>query len=667
MGIKDRVTSAVLSLRGKTIRLPGGIELPFPASGGRIDEMSLSGVWAAVRLVSGHLAAMPLNYYERDNNGDRRKISLSDPLAYALSVEASPGVTAFAMKEALVANMELHGVGYLYANVKGGRLVLIALDATKVTPVPEGGFYRYTGKNGKQEEIPREHVICFPSLTFDGVNPLHTQSLRERSMKLNVSYEERAAAFNRNSAVPATVVTWGPDYSKLSYDERERLRESWKQIYGGVSNASGTAFLPHGSSFDAVSFDPEKLQMFQGRQYGITEIARWFGVPPYKLADLSNSAVRANIEQQGTEYVQDALLPRGRRIEAIIMNSLIPESKRRTEFVEFNLNGLMRGDFKSRQEGYKIAKDGGWLSTNDIRRMENMNSVDGGDEYYMPLNMIPVRFLDQLYSGKTEEVEEETEPIRTIKSQVKLRAFQVRKVAAAPRRAITTAYTPTVKAAAEEIVKEEVAALREEAQKYNGESGFSSGEFGEAMKRFYTEFEAKVRAKFSPVQAGYAVAIMETALAEAGVKDAPNMDKFVADYSGNYSRRWVARSKRAMFNAINTAAAEEADVFAAVTGALDEWERTVPLEEAQNEPIRMEGGFSRGIWAAVGVTKLTWAANAGACPFCAAIDGSTVGIADYFVSSGQGVEVEGQPALVPNTNIGHPGLHGGCRCQILPG
>lgn len=352
--------------------------------------LSISAVWAAVTLVAGHLSSIPLNLYRRLPNNGREK-AFDHPLWATLHDEPYPGMSRVEFIESLSANQELHGVAYVMATVANDRLNLLPFNSLHVRPDRARGVYEINDGERPRFEVPQNAMLVFPALTFDGANPVHVSAIRRRSLTLAVSYEERAEAFNRNGAVPSGVAIWGSGYNTLKEVDRKRLESKWEELYNGVANTGGTVFLPEGSDFKTIQFNPEALQMLGSRQYSATEIARWFRVPPHKVGDLTRATFN-NIEHQSIEYVTDSLFPRATKIESIMTMGLIPVDKRREYFIEFNLDGLQRGDFKSRMEGYAVGRNMGLLSPNDIARLENMNPIssdDGGDTYLVPLNMIP--------------------------------------------------------------------------------------------------------------------------------------------------------------------------------------------------------------------------------------------------------------------------------------
>jgi len=172
----------------------------------------------------------------------------------------------------------------------------------------------------------------------------------------------------------------------LKIETRKNIEDSWQAAYGGVENAGKIPLLEEGMTIHGVSMTNEDAEFLGSRQFSLLEVARMFGVPPH-LIYYGESQPRANMEQASLEFVQYSLRDWLVRIEQSILKDLIPEEDREDIFAEFSVDGLLRGDFLSRMRGYAIGRQWGWLSANDVRRKENENPIEGGDEYLVPLNM----------------------------------------------------------------------------------------------------------------------------------------------------------------------------------------------------------------------------------------------------------------------------------------
>lgn len=666
-GLLERVLFRVLEKRAEHIKLPGWNGKVKRDGHDKYTQLTLSAVWAAVGLIAGHMASVPLNLYRRLPGGGKEKAT-DHPLWQTLHDEPYPGISSYEFREALYGNIELCGVGYVQVTYNQGRINLLPFNSRHVDPDKEKKVYHIRNAVGTYD-VPAAAMIVFPSFTLDGSSPLNVASHRKRSISLAISYEERAEAYNINGAMPSGVVTWGAGYSKLSKEAQTRLEKKWEELYQGVSSSGGTAFMPEGSEFKPVSFDPEALQMLESREFSIQEVARWFGVKPHKLADLSR-ATFSNIEHLSIEHVQDTILPRARKSESILTIALIPEDRRAEYFIEYNLDGLQRGDFASRMAAYAVGKQWGWLSTNEIRALENMNPVpddQGGDEYLVPLNMIPASSLGETkITGNNAVSERHNHANLKIRGAVYDRTTYLRyRAAATVRRQITTAYKPAFERAENGILKQEIGPVREAAEKYLPKNlpGFL-----QFLDGFYNneEFGKTIKAGVEGVLSDYANQIGSAAAEEIGAElEQDQLSSTVTSYIENVVIRHLSGSKNQLKQVAKEGSSEEEkNAFNDVNQRLDEWSEKRAGKFGDNEPIRAEGAFSKAAWSLVGVQKIVWVTFGESCPYCAQLDGKIIEMTGYFLGKGESVDVEGEGSIITSGKIGHPQLHQGCDCGI---
>ena len=177
------------------------------------------------------------------------------------------------------------------------------------------------------------------------------------------------------------------------HKDPQRVRESWQAAFGGSSNSNKVAVLEEGMKYTPISISPEQAQFLETRKFQINEIARIFRVPPHMVGDLEKSSF-SNIEQQSLEFVKYTLDPWVIRWEQSIQRALLSYDEKAQYFVKFNLEGLLRGDYQSRMNGYAIGRQNGWMSANDIRELENLDRIpaeEGGDLYLINGNMLPLK------------------------------------------------------------------------------------------------------------------------------------------------------------------------------------------------------------------------------------------------------------------------------------
>lgn len=219
-----------------------------------------------------------------------------------------------------------------------------------------------------------------PGLGFNGLIGFSPIAMMKNSLGTSIAVDKYGSAFFKNGAQPSGVLEH-PGVMK----DPNRVRDNWEAAYGGAANAHRVAVLEEGMTYKPVSLPPEDSQFLESKQFSVTEICRIFRVPPHLVADLSH-ATFSNIEYQSLNFVMHSLTPWLVRIEQGIIKDLLLEEEQDTYFPKFNVDGLLRGDYQSRMNGYATGISNGFLSPNDIHRLENMDLIpadQGGDDYYL--------------------------------------------------------------------------------------------------------------------------------------------------------------------------------------------------------------------------------------------------------------------------------------------
>ena len=234
--------------------------------------------------------------------------------------------------------------------------------------------------------------------------------MAKNAIGMAIACEEYGAKFFANGAAPGGVLEH-PGTIK----DPQRVRESWQSTFGGSGNSNKIAVLEEGMKYTPIGISPEQAQFLETRKFQVNEIARIFRVPPHMVGDLEKSSF-SNIEQQSLEFVKYTLDPWVIRWEQTIHRSLLLPDEKSQYFVKFNLEGLLRGDYQSRMNGYAIGRQNGWMSANDIRELENLDRIpaeEGGDLYLINGNMLPLKDAgafantESIDDGKEENADEE--------------------------------------------------------------------------------------------------------------------------------------------------------------------------------------------------------------------------------------------------------------------
>lgn len=348
--------------------------------------LGLMAVWACVRVIAEDVASLPLITYRRRGRGRER--ATDHPLYRLLHDEPNPEIGSMQMREMMQAHLCLWGNAYAEIQVAGGRPVALwPVHPSRVTVRRDPSGIRYTIRlpDGASVVLGQERVLHVMGLSLDGLVGLSPISYARQALGLGLSTQEFAAAFFARGAAPSAVLEHP---GTLSMEAHERLRADFERLHAGLSNMQRIAVLEEGMKLSKWGIPMEDAQFLEQRQFTVEEVCRLYRMQPHKIADLRR-ATFSNIEHQAIEHVVDTVRPWLVRWEQAINRSLLRPEEKGVLYVEHLVDGLLRGDIESRYRAYAIGRQWGWLSVNDVRALENMNPVDGGDEYLTPLNMVP--------------------------------------------------------------------------------------------------------------------------------------------------------------------------------------------------------------------------------------------------------------------------------------
>jgi HK97 family phage portal protein len=367
-------------------------------SGKPVNEhtaMQMTAVYSCVRILAEAVAGLPLHLYKYTASGSKEK-ALSHPLYFLLHDEPNPEMSSFVFRETLMTHLLLWGNAYaqIIRNGKGEVIALYPLMPNRMSVDRDysGALYytytRYSDEaptmNGMTVTLRPSDVLHIPGLGFDGLVGYSPIAMAKNAIGMAIACEEYGAKFFANGAAPGGVLEH-PGTIK----DPQKVRDSWNAAYQGSSNSHRVAVLEEGMKYQSIGISPEQAQFLETRKFQINEIARIFRVPPHMVGDLEKSSF-SNIEQQSLEFVKYTLDPWVIRWEQAISRSLLRPDEKKLYFAKFNLDGLLRGDYVSRMNGYAIARQNGWMSANDIRELENLDRIPpelGGDLYLINGNM----------------------------------------------------------------------------------------------------------------------------------------------------------------------------------------------------------------------------------------------------------------------------------------
>ena len=419
------ILSGLFHSRDKPTNATSGSSYRFflggSTSGKAVTErsaMQMTAVYSCVRILAEAIAGLPLHLYTYKDDGGKEK-AIGHPLYLLLHDEPNPEMSSFVFRETLMTHLLLWGNAYaqIIRNGKGEVVALYPLMPNRMTVDRDSSgqlFYTYQMNNTDAPTMKAGTVILKPSdvlhipgLGFDGLVGYSPIAMAKNAIGLAIATEEYGAKFFANGATPGGLLEY-PGTVK----DPDRVRESWNKGFSGSQNAGKVAILEEGMKYTPISIAPEQAQFLETRKFQINEIAR-----PHMVGDLEKSSF-SNIEQQSLEFVKYTLDPWVVRWEQSLSRALFTPEEKKRYFFKFNVEGLLRGDYQSRMNGYATARQNGWMSANDIRELENLDRIpaeDGGDLYLINGNMLPLvhagAFAD-IDSGKEDtESDEPTEEI----------------------------------------------------------------------------------------------------------------------------------------------------------------------------------------------------------------------------------------------------------------
>jgi HK97 family phage portal protein len=341
-----------------------------------------SAYWRAVNLLSSQIASFPIGLFKRLPNGDTEEI-FNHAAVKLLTRRPNNITTSFIWKESTQANVLTRGNAYSYIvrNSMGVPVELRMMDSKSMQPKTDGEslVYEYIDK-----VFDPYYILHIPGLSFDGIKGLAVLEAAAESIGSGLAMQKYTNNFFKNGAMQTGVLSHP---LQLSEKARGGLRTSFDKNI--KDKQGGTMILDEGMKYQTLSIPPDQQQLLQSKQFGVQEIARWFGVPVHLLMEESRSTFN-NIAEQGISFVRYTLTQWVERWEAELESKLLTEEEKDDHFFKFNMNSLMRGNPTDRGNFISQMIQNGVMSINEGRRLEDLNSIEGGDEHYVQVNMQPI-------------------------------------------------------------------------------------------------------------------------------------------------------------------------------------------------------------------------------------------------------------------------------------
>lgn len=643
-----------------------GMVGPVTHAGVNIGEetaLKSSAVYACVRLLAWSVGSLPFHVYRRAERGKEK--NYDHPLYRLLHDEPNPEMTSFTYRSTLMSHITLWGNGYseITKNRNGVPVALWPIPPwrVEVRRTKAGGlFYRVKLQGGKKKDIPRNRMFHLLGLSTSGDIGLSVVGAARESIGLSLAAEEFGARlFGEGTNVGGIASHPG----SLSETAHRNLRESLKDKYSGLGKAHKIMLLEEGMQFEKIGIPPEDAQFLQSRKFQIAEIARIYNVPLHLIQEHENSTTwGSGIEQLNIGFVIHSLRPYLVNWEQEVKRKLFPEDDE--NFAEFSVEGLLRGDSQTRADLYTRLFQTGAITPNEIREFENKNPYSGGDEFYVQLNMVPVK--EALTEQEVEEIEE---------TSIQERAKKIKQVknkrSARSRSRIARSYERTFGDASLRVIRREEADIMREARKIFEENNSSElSYFHGFLDEFYEDHPPYVRSQMLSVFLSLAQGIHDEAAVEVGREEGMDeqVEEFVEKYQEAFNERHIASSKGQLYYVSRAAIEDNREPLEDLQQRFDEWKERRPQKIGLRETVQLSNAVAKATYAVAGIEYLRWVGiGSETCEYCEEMDGKVVGINQNFLDQGQRLDAEDrEDDIVIYRPIGHPQLHQGCVCQVMP-
>lgn len=382
--------------RELTLRNPSGWVVPEAygdyAPPGAPNVLALSAAWACTNLIAGTIASLPVMVYRADRAG-ARTVAYRHPLYRLLHDAPNFDQTSVDFFEFVSASIELWGNAYAEIFRDGMEVVSLSPIRPDIMMVERNHdtgdlIYRWS-EDGESYEKTQASILHIRGFGGSPLGGLSTLSYGRHTFGLASTIERASASTFRNGLRPAGVMTF-PQF--LTDEQRKIVEGRLTEKFAGAMNSGKPMILEGGTKWESLSINPEDAQMLQSRGFSVEEICRFFGVPPHMVGHTTNATSwGTGLEQMSLGFQKFTLRRRLKRIEQALERSLLsPRDRAEGLSIEFVVEGLLRGDSAARAAFYASGLQNGWFCINEVRALENMPPVEGGDIPRNQMQNVPI-------------------------------------------------------------------------------------------------------------------------------------------------------------------------------------------------------------------------------------------------------------------------------------
>ena len=640
---------------------------PVTESGIKVDEataLKYLTVFACVSLIAGDVARLPLILYRHLPGGGKERVT-DHPLYDIIHTAPNPETTSFMYREAALGHNLLWGNHYAIIS-RNARNQIVGLwqlqnpGGVEVDRVNGNIVYKWRDEKNQEIITPRDEMFHVPGMSFNGLVGFSMITIAREAIGMGLAAETFGSRYFGEGTHPSGLLSL-PAEVDLGENE-EKYRDAIRSQYSGLGKSHTLMVLQNGEEYKPLTIPARDSQFLETRDHQKVEICGMYHVPPHKIALHGQNSNYNNLEQENSSYVDSCLMHWLVRWEQCISHQLLTEKERRSGlFVEFLVDGLLRGDSQARADFYMKMFQTGSMSPNDIREKENQNPIDGGDEYFVQLNMQTLKQAkENEKQAKQQQQVGQGVPVQLPEPEVEEKQLSVREQRSIKMRdRIAKNYHPLFVTAAQAVVNREALAVKKRISKERRADFRSDESLPEWIVNFYDTMPEFVKEKLGPVLRSYGSAIYDAAAAEAGLDaNDPDIDKFIEDYIEGYAGRHVKSSRNQLIKLANEETIDDIDQ------RVDEWHEKRAEKIASNETTRTSNAIYQATAFSIGLTTVWRIRGASTCPYCQSLAGKRVASGQFFAMPGDHIKVDGEPDMKVRGLTAHPPIHMGCDCYL---
>jgi HK97 family phage portal protein len=578
--------------------------------------------------------------YKRDKNGGKTRAT-QHPLYDILHSRANQDTDAFHWRELGQSQLLLWGNTFSTIERDNGKYIKALkqiVNPASVEIIRKGSKIYYKIKTGSNKTIirPKSDIFHIAGFGHDGLYGKSLIAIAREAIGLGLAIEKFGGRYFGSGTHPSGVL----ELDKFLGDRREDYVKAVQKGHAGLSKSQGLMVLEGGAKYKPLTIPLEDAQFLQTKQSQKIDICGMYKVPPHKIAIHGSNSNYNNLEQENASYVDSCLMQWLVRWESAISNQLLTAAERRRGlFVEFLVEGLLRGDSAARAEFYSKMVAIGVLSPNDIRKKENFDPIEGGDQHFIPVNYWP---LDKAQA----QPDQETEPKRAVEHR------SIPTVDA--RDKVAGRFLPLIKDVFQTIINKEALSVRKIINKRG------TGAFYGQVEEFYNGFSEFIVGKAGPVLRTYLETIRDLAIDEVGKDSNPEeIEKFVNEYIAGVSERHIYKSKGQILKLDQ----ENGDIEA----RMDTWHEDRAGQDAEDEKTRGSNAIYQAVVFAAGLSTVWRIRGAETCDYCKMLNGKRVVRGQHYLPAGGSLQPEGKEPMKVKGMRCHPPLHNGCDCVLSIG